>query len=340
MKRINVNNFEIGGENTYIIADIGSNHMQDLVLAKESIDAAAEAGANAIKFQSINLNKLYYKPSKKTRDFIQKLEFPEKWHGILNEYCSKKNITFFSSPTYLESVDLLEEINVPLYKLASAQIGTFPQLVERVAKINKPTIFSTGIATFDEVKKIVEIFKKNGNTQFMILHCNSIYPTPANRVNMQLMKSYEKLYDNPVGFSDHTIGTHISCLAVSMGAKIIEKHFTLDKNFETPDSTSFALNPNELKTLVAQIREIESAIKIQTSREQIEFEEKEFKNSIRYKLVTSRKVFKGEVINESNIKFLRTIKGIDCIDLKHCANKTFKNALPSNAIINYEDLIL
>ena len=207
-------------------------------------------------------------------------------------------------------------------------------------KINKPTIFSTGIATFDEVKKIVEIFKKNGNTQFMILHCNSIYPTPANRVNMQLMKSYEKLYDNPVGFSDHTIGTHISCLAVSMGAKIIEKHFTLDKNFETPDSTSFASNPNELKTLVAQIREIESAIKIQTSREQIEFEEKEFKNSIRYKLVTSRKVFKGEVINESNIKFLRTIKGIDCIDLKHCANKTFKNALPSNAIINYEDLIL
>jgi len=339
MSNITVNGFEIGGQKTYIIADIGSNHMQDIVLAKESIDAAAEAGANAIKFQSISLDKLYYKPSEKTMEFIKKLEFPEKWHGLLNEYCAKKNITFFSSPTYLESIDLLEEINVPLYKLASAQIGTFPQLVERVAQINKPTIFSTGLATIDEVKKVVDLFKKNGNTQFIILHCNSIYPTPANRVNMQLIKKYKELSTNPVGFSDHTIGTHMSCLAVSMGAKVIEKHFTLDRNFDTPDSTSFASNPNELKTLVKQIRDVECAIQIQTSREQIESEEKEFKNSIRYKLVTSKSVAKGDIVTENNIKFLRAFSGIDCVDFEFLVNKTFKNSLLSNTLVTYNDLL-
>jgi sialic acid synthase SpsE len=339
MSNINVNGFEIGGEKTYIIADIGSNHMQDLVLAKESIDAAAEAGANAIKFQSINLNKLYYKPSKKTADFIKKLEFPEKWHGLLNEYCVKKKITFFSSPTYLESIDLLEEINVPLYKLASAQIGAFPQLVERVAQLNKPTIFSTGIATIDEVKKVVNIFEKNGNTKFIILHCNSIYPTPVNKVNIQLIKKYSDLFRSPVGFSDHTVGTHMSCLAVSMGAKVIEKHFTLDRNFDSPDSTSFASNPNELKTLVKQIRDVEDAIQIQTSREKIESEEKEFKNSIRYKLVTSKSVAKGDIVTENNIKYLRALKGIDCIDFKFSVNKTFKKSLPSNTLVTYKDLV-
>ena len=158
MKTINVNGFEIGGNKSYIIADIGSNHKQDLVLAKESIDAAAEAGADAIKFQSIQLKELYLNPDAQTAAFIKQLEFPEAWHGILNEYCKQKGIVFFSSPTYLKAVDLLEEIDVPLYKLASAQVGTFPQIVEKVAQLNKPTIFSTGIAALDEVAKAVELF--------------------------------------------------------------------------------------------------------------------------------------------------------------------------------------
>ena len=339
MKNITVNGFEIGGEKTYIIADIGSNHQQDLVLAKESIDAAAEAGANAIKFQSINLNKLYLKPNKQVISFIKKLEFPENWHGLLNEYCVKKGVTFFSSPTYLEAIDLLEKINVPLYKLASAQIGTFPQLVERVAQLNKPTIFSTGIATIDEVKKVVNIFKKNGNTKFVILHCNSIYPTPANKVNMQLIKRYRDLFGSPVGFSDHTVGTHMSCLAVSMGAKVIEKHFTLNRNIDSPDSTSFAANPNELKILVKQIREVESAIQIETSREIIESEEKVFKDSIRYKLVTSKSVNQGDIVNKNNIKFLRSSNGIDCCDFELIVNKTYKVALSPNTLLKLNHII-
>ena len=339
MKTINVNGFEIGGNKAYIIADIGSNHKQDLVLAKESIDAAAEAGADAIKFQSIQLNELYLNPDVQTSNFVKQLEFPEEWHGILNEYCTKKGIVFFSSPTYMKSVDLLEEINVPLYKIASAQVGTFPQIVEKVAQLNKPTIFSTGITAMDEVAKAVEIFEKNGNNQYIILHCNSIYPTPANRVNMQLMNTYREHYGNPVGFSDHTIGTHIACAAVTMGANVIEKHFTLDRNLGTPDSNEFASDPQELKLLVNQIRDIEYATDQYKNRDQIEEEELLFKNQILYKCVANKDKKEGELLTIDDLKFLRASGGIDARTFMNFNNKLIlKKSLKKGEIISHEQL--
>ena len=339
MNTINVNGFEIGGKKAYIIADIGSNHKQDLVLAKESIDAAAEAGADAIKFQSIQLNELYLNPNSQTAAFVKQLEFPEEWHGILNEYCTQKGIVFFSSPTYLKAVDLLEEIDVPLYKLASAQIGTFPQLVEKVAQINKPTIFSTGISAIDEVAKAVELFKKNGNNQYIILHCNSIYPTPANRVNMQLMNRYREFYGNPVGFSDHTIGTHIACAAVTMGAKVIEKHFTLDRNLNTPDSNAFACDPQELRLLVHQVREIESATDNYRNREHIDEEELVFKNQILYKCVANTDKNEGETITIDDVRFLRTPTGIDARNFMNINNKLIlKKGIKKGEVISHEQL--
>ena len=336
MKTVNVNGFEIGSNKTYIIADIGSNHKQDLVLAKESIDAAAESGADAIKFQSIQLKELYLNPDAKTAAFIKQLEFPEEWHGILNEYCTQKGIVFFSSPTYLKAIDLLEEIDVPLFKLASAQVGTFPQLVEKVAQLNKPTIFSTGIAALDEVAKAVELFEKNGNNQYIILHCNSIYPTPAGRVNMKLMNTYRQLYGNPVGFSDHTIGTHIACAAVSLGANVIEKHFTLDRNLGTPDSNAFACDPQELRLLVHQIRESEAAIFEQKERLTIEVEEQEFKDSITYRLVAAKNIEAGETIEKHCLEYLRTGIGINCIHEQNVLGKTTNTFIPQNQPIKEE----
>lgn len=339
MKTINVNGFEIGGNKAYIIADIGSNHKQDLVLAKESIDAAAEAGADAIKFQSIQLNELYLNPDAQTTAFIKQLEFPESWHGILNEYCKQKGIVFFSSPTYLKAVDLLKEIDVPLYKLASAQVGTFPQIVEKVAQLNKPTIFSTGIAALDEVAKAVELFEKNGNNQYIILHCNSIYPTPANRVNMQLMNTYRQLYGNPVGFSDHTIGTHIACAAVSLGANVIEKHFTLDRNLGTPDSNAFACDPDELKLLVHQIRETEAAISQQKERLTIEAEEQAFKDSITYRLVAASDLPKDTILKKSDFNYLRANVGIDVKNENSLIGKKLNRKILKNTLImeNYAE---
>ncbi len=313
-KTINVNGFEVGGKKSFLIADIGSNHKQDLALAKESIDAAAEAGADAIKFQSIQLDDLYYKPDATTAAFIKKLEFPEEWHGILNEYCKERNILFFSSPTYSRAVDLLEEIDVPLYKLASAQIGTFPQVVEKVAQLNKPTIFSTGISTYEEIIKAVRIFQKFDNDKFMILHCNSIYPVPPERVNMNLMQTYQQMFGNPTGFSDHSVGIHIPTAAVVMGASIIEKHFTLDRNLDTPDSNEFAADPAEFKKLVTNIRDVEAAISGNTNRLDIQDEEVKFKNSILYRLVATENIQKGALITKDKVVFRRDEKGIDCRD--------------------------
>jgi len=310
-KKIKVNGFEIGGDKSYIIADIGSNHKQDLGLAKESIDAASESGADAIKFQSINLNELYSNPDNKTSAFIKKLEFPEKWHRILSEYCKKKGIVFFSSPTYMKAVDLLEDIDVPLYKLASAQIGTFPQIVERVANLNKPTIFSTGIANYDEVIKAVRIFEQAGNQKYMILHCNSLYPAPPKLVNLPLMETYSSMFNCPVGFSDHTNGIHIPIAAVSLGAKIIEKHFTLDKKFNTPDSTTFAADPEEFKRLVSQIRNVEDSLQRLAPRLDIQKEENFFKNSILYRARLKNDVKKGDLIYYENLDYIRSSDGID-----------------------------
>ncbi|HAQ70104.1 MAG TPA: NeuB family protein [Flavobacteriales bacterium] len=309
---VEVAGFPVGGDQAYIIADVGSNHKQDLTLAKESIDAAAEAGANAVKFQSIDLHRLYTRPDAQTAEFIKKLEFPEEWHGILSEYCAKKGVVFFSSPTYMKAVDLLEEIDVPLYKLASAQIGTFPQIVERVAELNKPTIFSTGIANYDEVTKAVRIFEQAGNDNYIILHCNSIYPAPADRVNMPLMDTYKSMFDCPVGFSDHTNGIHIPIAAVVRGAQVIEKHFTLDKEFDTPDSTSFAADPPEFKALVEQIREVEQSLIKRAPRLDIQKEEKNFKNAILYRARLKKEVKAGDEILYSDLDYSRFTEGIDC----------------------------
>jgi sialic acid synthase SpsE len=312
---IDVSGFKIGGDKSYIIADVGSNHKQDLVLAKESIDAAAEAGANAVKFQSIDLDGLYTKPDAETAAFIRKLEFPEEWHRILSEYSRKKGVVFFSSPTYMKAVDLLEEIDVPIYKLASAQVGTFPQIVERVAALKKPTILSTGIANYEEVTKAIRIFEQAGNDQYIILHCNSIYPAPANRVNMPLMNTYRAMFNCPVGFSDHTNGIHVPIAAVACGAKVIEKHFTLDKNFDTPDSTSFAADPVEFEQLVQQIREVEDALTRLEPRLSIQSEEKEFKDSILYRARLKKDIKQGEDIKYEDLDYSRYKEGVDCRDM-------------------------
>ena len=311
MNLIDINGFPVGGDKAFIIADIGSNHKQDLALAKESIDAAAEAGANAIKFQSIQLDELYLNPSQATADFIKKLEFPEEWHGILNEYCQSRGILFFSSPTYMKAVDLLEEIDVPLYKLASAQIGTFPQIIERVAALHKPTIFSTGISTFQEIIRAVQIFRKHENDKFIILHCNSIYPVPPERVNMHLMHTYKQMFGNPTGFSDHSIGTHISTSAVAVGANVIEKHFTLDRNLDTPDSNEFASDPAEFKKLVTEIRDVENALVRLDDRMEVQDEELKFKNSILYRVVATKNIQAGEQITKADFEYKRDENGLD-----------------------------
>ena len=303
----------IGGCETFIIAEIGSNHNQSLSLAYECIDAAAECGADAVKFQSISIDELYYQPSNSTRALHKKIDLDEKWHWLLDDYCRNKEIIFFSTPTYLGAVDILEEIDVPLYKLASAQTGTFPQILEKVAKTGKPIVLSTGIVTRPELKDVMSRIKKYGNDKTIVLHCNSIYPTPYDKVFLPVMADLRKEYEGIVGFSDHTLDIFVPIGAVAMGAKVIEKHFALDRNLPVPDA-SFSLEPTDFKRMVEGIRAIDKSM-VSNKRETLQEAESLFKEAIRTRLVSNKMLRRGEEVRSQDFRFLRYSEGIDCRDL-------------------------
>lgn len=301
-------------EQTFTIAEIGSNHNQSLALAKEMIDAAKSSGADAVKFQSINIDELYYHPSPNIQKLHKKIDLEESWHYDLNEYCKRKEIVFFSAPTYLKAVDILEDIDVQLYKLASAQVGTFPVLVDKVASLQKPTLLSTGIVSYSELEKVVKTFHKNSNHNFAILHCNSLYPTPYEKANLHLIEVYQRMFGKTIGYSDHTEGIYASLAAVTMGAKIIERHFTTDKSIPIPDA-KISILPHQFKDMVLGVRAIESAM-CSSSRIELEEDEQRFKESILYRLVLKKKKNQNDGFTADDFEFKRSAEGIDCREME------------------------
>ena len=332
-KTIEIDSLTIGSGRTFMIADVGSNHNQDLKLALETIDAAVDSGADAVKFQSLQMKELYLAPSQDVKNLYAQIDLDESWYFELKSHCDKRKVTFFSSPTYMSAVDLMEKINVSLYKLASAQIGTYPQIVDRVARTGKPVILSSGLVTTGELESSVRQLEEANNKNYIILHCNSIYPAPYERVNLPLMQTYGSLFGCPVGYSDHTVGNHIAMAAVAMGASVIEKHFALNLSLNTPDMV-VAIDPEGFSCLSRGIREIEKALIPQT-RLSIEPEEQEFKDSLTYRLVLMRSKKKGEEFNANDFVFLRHADGIDCRHLEiiidhFCAEKNIIEGTPLN----------
>ncbi len=315
MKQINIGERCIGTDcPVFIIAEIGSNHNNDLEFTKDSIAAAAEAGADAVKFQSLNAYKLYLDPPEEIRELHKKIDLNEKWYNDLRIECEKHKVEFFSSPTYFKAVELLEEVGVKLYKLASAQVGTFPQIIKKIAALNKPVILSTGIVSFSELENAIKIFEAENNRKYIILHCNSIYPTPPNKVHLPLMDVYRDMFDCPVGFSDHTEGIAVPIAATAMGADVIEKHFVLNKNVNTPDS-DFSLDPGEFKEMVKCIRQVESAI-VPASRINLQSEEQRFKDKIPYKLILKQEKKTGDGFIAEDFDYRRMEGGVDCRELE------------------------
>lgn len=333
---IQVGNKTIGSESTFIIAEIGANHCQSLQLAYEHIDAAKACGADAVKFQSIDIGELYHKPSAETIALHKQIDFPEEWHPLVKEYCDKKDIVFFSTPTYLKSIDLLEAVDVSLYKLASAQVGTFPQLVKKVAEAGKPVILSTGLVSYSELERVVKIFNEAGNPNFVILHCNSIYPTPFHKVHLQLMDTYRKMFGCIVGFSDHTEGIAIPTAAVALGAKVIEKHFVLDKSMPSPDAP-IAIEPPLFKEMVDAIRAVEQAT-APYSRTEIYAEEKGFKDKIATRLFLNADKQAGETLTETDFTFLRYTEGVDCRNMDTVLGKKLRRDLPAGSLLRSSDI--
>lgn len=265
MKKIKIGDRYIGdGEKCFFIAEAGSNHNGSLKQAKELIDVAVKANADAVKFQIYTAEGLYskytpafdYLKGKDTYELVKSIETPREWVKELAGYCRKKDIVFLASVFDYDAVDLIDEY-APAHKIASFEIVDL-ELIKYVAEKKKPVIISTGMANLGEIEDAVNAMKSVGNEDVVLLHCNSLYPTPSEVVNLRAIETIKNSFKVPVGFSDHTLGTHIPLAAVALGACVIERHFTLSRKLKGPDH-SFAIEPDELKYLIECIREVEKA---------------------------------------------------------------------------------
>jgi len=320
--------------------DVGANHNGDLETAKQLVKIAAEMGADAIKFQTYTANKLY---SKKTPKFskdpitpfemITKYQHPRDWLPILNDIARDNNIDFASSPFDYEAVDLLENLNVPFYKIASPEIVDL-ELIDYVAKKHRPVIVSTGMANIEEIQDAIETIQKNNNNQIIILHCNTIYPTPVEIVNLKAIETLQKTFKVPIGFSDHTLGIHISLAAISLGAKVIEKHFTLDRSQRGPDH-SFALEPLELKEIVLKIREIEKAMG-NGVKEPHELEINENLKKARRSIIASQFIPKDSIITRKMLVIKRPGYGIKPKEINNLIGRKTKADIEEDQWITWD----
>ncbi len=301
------------GEPCFIIAEIGANHNRSLSLAKEMIDAAVEAQADAVKFQIYSAETLYSQKTprhsnykKNLWELIKEIETPRNWLSELKNYCLKKDIIFFATPFDYQAVDELDEVS-NLFKVASFEIVDL-QLIDYIAKKGKPIIISTGLANMEEIEDAYVTCLKARNPNIAFLQCASIYPAPARIMNLKAMKTMSKGFDVITGLSDHTQGIHISVAAAAMGARIIEKHYTLDRKMEGPDHP-FAIEPEELKELVRQIRDVESAfgdgLKLGPSDD-----EKEYYQKARRSIHAKTDIPKGTIITSEMLEVKRPGLGI------------------------------
>lgn len=306
-------------DKVFIIAEAGVNHNGDIELAKKMIDVASEAGADAIKFQSFKSDKVVTKYASKASyqkditnnhesqyEMLRKLELDYNSHKELIDYCNTKNIIFLSSPFDIESVELLDSLGMKIFKIPSGEIENVPYL-KKIASLNKKVILSTGMCNLSDIEFALDILRRNGNLQVSVLHCNTEYPTPMNDVNLRAMNTIKDAFKVEVGYSDHTVGIEISIAAVALGAKIIEKHFTLDKNMVGPDHKA-SLGPNELKDLVISIRNVERALGDGVKKPSISEE----KNMIivRKSIVANVDIQLDEVFTEENLTIKRPGNGM------------------------------
>ncbi len=303
----------------FVIAEAGVNHNGDIEIAKQLIDAASEAGADAVKFQTFQADSLVCRTAKKAEyqlettdrtetqyDMLKKLELTPQMHRELIEHCLKRNIMFLSTPFDLESIKLLSELGMQIYKIPSGEITNLPYLRE-IAKQQKKIILSTGMSSMDEVKAAVNVLKNNGTEELTLLHCNTQYPTPISDVNLLAMVKMREETGLPVGYSDHTQGIEVPIAAAALGAEVIEKHFTLDRKMEGPDHKA-SLEPQELMQMVVGIRKIESALGSKIKQ----VSESEMTNVaiVRKSIVAAANIKRGEKYTEKNITTKRPATGI------------------------------
>jgi len=305
----------------FIIAEAGVNHNGSIDLAKKLIDVASDAGADAVKFQTFKAENLVSKNAQKAEyqktttdkkesqfDMIKKLELDKEAHKDLISYCHSKNIIFLSSPFDIDSIKTLNDLGLEIFKIPSGEITNLPYL-RQIGKLNKKVILSTGMSDINDIKNALNIITREGTNKenIIVLHANTMYPTPMKDVNLKAMMTIGNTFDVAFGYSDHTLGIEVDIAAVSMGAKCIEKHFTLDKSMEGPDHKA-SLEPDELKSMVLAIRNIEEALGSHIKKPS----KSEISNmqAARKSIVAKTKIKSGDVLSEKNLTVKRPGNGI------------------------------
>jgi N,N'-diacetyllegionaminate synthase len=310
-------------ERTIIIAEAGVNHNGDLNNAFKLVDVAVDAGVDYVKFQTFKTENLVSKSAKKANyqiqnsdkteesqfEMLKKLELSEEDHQEIIEYCRIKNIKFFSTAFDLDSLQYLSDIGLEIVKIPSGEITNLPYLRKAATLFNK-VILSTGMSTMQEIKDALDVFLIAGIniSDVTILHCNTEYPTPMNDVNLKAMQNIGETFNTKIGYSDHTLGIEIPIAAVALGASVIEKHYTLDKNMDGPDHKA-SLEPRELKSMVTAIRNIEKAMSGSGLKQPSTSELKNIAIA-RKSIVAKKDIKSGELLTEDNLTIKRPGDGI------------------------------
>jgi len=338
------------GHPCYVIAEAGSNHNRDLPTARRLIEVAAEAGADAVKFQTYTAEGLY---SRHTPDMsylkegglvgeretvwqlIKRIEIPWEWHAELAAHAADAGVTFLSTPFEEAAVDVLEEVGVPAYKIASYEINHLP-LIERVAATGKPLLLSTGMASLGDIEHALDTASAAGARDVLLMHCAINYPPRFEDLNLRAIETLSRAFRIPVGWSDHTMGHTADVVAVALGACAVEKHFTLSRAQEGPDHP-FAVEPGELAAMVTAIREAETALGSSVKR--ATDAEREMYRLGRRSLVAARDIPHGRPLTREDIAVKRPGYGIPVDELPNVVGRRLARDVEADEVLTWEVLV-
>jgi len=350
MEALRIDGKLIGPEHPpYFIAEIGSNHNGDMDLARKLIDAVVETGADAVKFQSWSKKSLVSKAefARNTKyadsfrhfgsleEMVEKYQLTPQQHREVAAYCDKKGVTFISTPFSKPEVDLLDELGIPFFKIASMDVNNLPLLAEVGAK-GKPVMLSTGMATLGEIERALAVLREAGSGVVSLLHCISIYPPKFEDINLRNIPMLQRTFDIPVGFSDHSQGTAIPLAAIALGACVVEKHFTLDRDMPGWDHWVSA-DPGEMSKLVAEGRNIFTALGSEVRS--VNAEEQSKKLAFRRCCVAARPMPAGHVLGATDLDYKRPGAGIHPDETRYLIGRTLKRDLGEDDIVSWDDLI-
>lgn len=347
-RTFNIGKRRVGmGQPCLVIAEPGSNHNGSLKTALELIDAAAEVGADAVKFQTFRAEEHYVRntpsfsylekiaPGMSTFDLIKANELPREWHTELRRHAEKRNLIFLSTPSDRSAVDeLVGTHDMGAIKIASFEAVDLP-FIEYCAKMGRPMIISTGMCNLGDIEDILTVLERCGNRDVALLHCISLYPTKPELVNLRAMQTMAAAFDVPVGLSDHTTGIVVPMAAVALGCCVIEKHYTLDRRLKGPDHP-FALEPHELKAMVAGIREVEAALGLPLKRQLPE--EREMAHLGRRSIVSRTAIPAGAVITRDMLTTKRPGYGIRPKYLDLVVGRTARRPIAADEVITWDFL--